>query len=217
MKKYLLIATVAASGFLAGCGAGKGPGYAYMPDMFYSVANETYADNSALKQAGVSYNGLPVAGTISRNDDLNFIYPYKHDSLGYALSATVKNPLDTMGVAVDMKEAERIYQIHCGVCHGAKLDGNGPLFKGGEGPYSAAPRNFLEPAMVAMADGTMFHSITYGIRAMGPYASQVTPKQRWEIISFIRSKQKGSAPAEAPADSTAATKEAAGNETAAAN
>lgn len=205
MKKYLLIATVAASEMLAGCGAGKGPGYAYMPDMYYSVAYETYANNAErLKVAGINYTGLPVPGTVSRNADLNFVYPFKHDSTGYRLSATVRNPLDTMNVAIDMKEAERLYQIHCGICHGAKLDGNGPLFKGGEGPYSAAPRNFMDPAVIALADGTMFHSITYGIRAMGSYASQLTPKQRWEIIAFIRSKQRGTAPATPAADSTAA-------------
>lgn len=207
MKKYLLIATVAASGMLAGCGAGKGPGYAYMPDMYYSVAYETYANNAQrLKDAGVNYTGLPVAGTIDRGGDLNFVYPFKNDSTGYAMSATVKSPLDTMGVAIDMKEAERLYQINCGICHGAKLDGNGPLFKGGDGPYSAAPKNFMDPAVIALADGTMFHSITYGIRAMGSYASQLTPKQRWEVIAFIRSKQKGTAPAAPAADSTATTK-----------
>lgn len=205
MKKYLLIVTVAASGMLAGCGAGKGPGYAYMPDMYYSVANETYANTQALKEAGVNYNRLPVAGTVARGEDLDFVYPFKNDSLGYAMSSSVKSPLDTMGVAIDMKEAERLYQIHCGICHGSKLDGNGPLFKGGDGPYSAAPKNFLDPAVIALSDGTMFHSITYGIRAMGSYASQLTPQQRWEVIAFIRSKQKGSAPATPAADSTAAT------------
>jgi len=204
MKKYLLIVTVAASGILAGCGAGKDPGYAYMPDMYYSVANETYANHQALKDAGVNYNGLPVAGTVDRGEDLNFVYPFKNDSTGYAMSATIKNPLDTMNVAIDMKEAERMYLIHCGICHGAKLDGNGPLFKGGDGPYSAAPKNFMDPAVIALADGTMFHSITYGIRAMGSYASQLTPKQRWEVIAFIRSKQGRTAPA---TDSTAATKD----------
>ena len=210
MKKYLLIATVAASGMLAGCGAGKDPGYAYMPDMYYSVANETYASTAVLKTAGVNFNGLPVTGTVSRDADLTFVYPFKHDSIGYAMSATVKNPLDTMNVVIDMKEAERQYLIHCGICHGSKLDGNGPLFNGGEGPYSAAPKNFLDPAVIALADGTMFHSITYGIRAMGGYASQLTPRQRWEVIAYIRSVQKGTAPADttgaAPADSAAVAK-----------
>jgi hypothetical protein len=59
-----------------------------------------------------------------------------------------------------------------------------------------------------MPEGTMFHSVTYGIRAMGSYASQLSTKQRWMVIAYIKSKQaKKTAPAAtattAPADSTA--------------
>lgn len=203
MKKYLLIGGVAVSAILAGCGANKNPGYAYMPDMYYSVAYETYAPTDVLHKAGVNYTGLPVLGTVARGED--FPFTLKHDSAGYAQSALLKNPLDSAGAKVDLKEAERLYLINCGICHGAKLDGNGPLFKGGEGPYSAAPRNFIgDPLMKAMAPGTMFYSATYGIRAMGSYASQLTPHQRWAIVKYIKQKQGGSAVTTAAADSTAA-------------
>jgi len=205
MKKYFLIGTIIASGLLVGCGAGNNnPGYSYMPDMAYSVAYETYAPTDALQKAGVSsYNGLPVEGTVAQDDDLGFVYPYKNDSLGYALSKNVKNPLDTVA-NVDLKEAERLYEINCGICHGSKLDGNGPLFNGGNGPYTAAPKNFMNKDVIALADGTMYHSITYGIRAMGSYASQLKPIQRWEIIKYIRSKQGKTATAATASDSTAA-------------
>lgn len=202
MKKYLVISGLFFSVVLAGCGAGKNPGYAYMPDMFYSTAYETYAPSAErLQPYGATYTGLPVAGTVSRQDDLNFVYTLKNDSAGYEQSAFVKSPLDSMSAAIDLKEAERLYLINCAICHGAKLDGNGPLFKGGEGPYTAAPKNFMDPETMKLADGTMYHSITYGIRAMGSYASQLTPRQRWEVIAYIRSKQKGAAPA--ASDSTA--------------
>lgn len=209
MKKYLLIAGVVASGALmVGCGAGKSnPGYAYMPDMQYSVAYETYAPTDYLKEQGISFNGLPVSGAIARGDDFSFTL--KHDSTGLAQSAFLKNPLDSAGAVVDMVEAERLYQINCGICHGQKLDGNGPLYKDGEGPYIAAPKNFMADDMKALPVGTMYYSITYGKGQMGSYASQLTPKQRWEVIAFIRKKQGVSAgtSATAPkADSTAAAK-----------
>ena len=63
--------------------------------------------------------------------------------------------------------------------------------------------------MKALPVGTMYYSITYGKGQMGSYASQLTPKQRWEVIAFIRKKQGVSAgtSATAPkADSTAAAK-----------
>ena len=171
-------------------------GKVYMPDMSYSRALETYSSTEALTQAGINYNARPVEGTVARG--AFGAYPFKNDSVGYARSGEVKNPLDVS--AVDMKEAERIYLINCGICHGAKLDGNGPLWKGGDGPYPAAPRNLItDPIATNMAAGTMFHSITYGKNLMGGYGSQLSSKQRWEIVAYIKAKQ-----AEAAAPATAA-------------
>lgn len=201
MKKYLIISVVAA-GFLAGCGAGDKPGYSYMPDMTYSKAYETYASTSDLEKAGVFYNRKPVAGTVARGEGAEFMFTLKHDSAGYAQSAFLKNPLDSANEKIDMKEAERLYLVNCGICHGAKLDGNGPLFNGGDGPYTAAPKDLMGADMKALTAGTMFYSVTYGKGQMGSYASQLNPKQRWEIIAFIKQKQGGSAPA-APAEGAA--------------
>ncbi len=180
---------------IASCGNKRSPGRAYMPDMAYSVAHETYAPTDKLEKKGIHYTGLPVPGTVARGDLM--AYPYKNDSTGYTLSANVKNPL--AGQAVDMKNAERLYLVNCGICHGSKLDGNGPLWKNGDGPYSAAPKNFMDAAMKAMPEGRMFHSVTYGKGQMGSYASQLNTRQRWEVISYVRSKQ---FPAGAP-DTTA--------------
>ncbi len=193
MKKIWIITSVivVAATVMVGCSSDRNPGRAYMPDMTYSKAYETYApaqerlDNSEAK--GATYTGYPVAGTIARGESLP--YPYKNDSLGYALSASVKNPLDA--AAVNMKEAERLYLINCGICHGSKLDGNGPLYNDGNGPFAAAPKNLMGDDMKAMTEGTMFHSVTYGKGAMGSYASQLKPAQRWAIIAYIKSKQGG--------------------------
>jgi len=121
----------------------------------------------------------------------------------------MKNPLPAMDAA-EAKEAERLFLVNCGVCHGPKLDGNGPLYKDGNGPYAAKPANLSgsDAKYVAMSEGTMFHSVTYGKNMMGSYASQVTPKQRWMIISYIKSKQaavaKPAAATAAPAGKTTA-------------
>jgi mono/diheme cytochrome c family protein len=128
-------------------------------------------------------------------------YPYKNDSAGYAMSASVKNPLEV--TSVDLKEAERLYLVNCGICHGKKLDGNGPLWNDGNGPYPSKPIALVGDAKYeAMAEGTMFHSLTYGKNAMGSYASQLSTKQRWMVITYVKSKQ-GAKAAPAAADSTA--------------
>lgn len=174
----------------------------YMPDMAYSRAVETYSDYSNLKDSGIHYNATPVAGTVKRNAGV--YYQLLKDTTGtYNTSAAMVNPLPPLN-AEEMTEAERLYLVNCGICHGQALDGNGPLYKGGEGPYPAAPKNLVGPELKNMADGTMFHSITYGKNLMGAYASQVTPKQRWMIIHYIRSKQGAGQPdTTASSDSTA--------------
>jgi len=188
MKKFWIISVLAVTvaGMISCNKVRRSPGRAYMPDMAYSRAYETYASTENLQQKGIHYNGMPVAGTIARGDMLQ-IYTIKNDSAGYVQSANVKNPLSAD--SIDIKEAERLYLVNCGVCHGAKLDGNGPLWKDGNGPYPAAPKNLMGDDMKKMTDGTMFHSVTYGKGQMGSYASQLNTMQRWMVIAFIKSKQ----------------------------
>ena len=42
-----------------------------------------------------------------------------------------------------------------------------------------------------LTDGHVFHVVTYGIRTMGSYASQLRPDQRWMVIKYMREKQGG--------------------------
>ena len=191
MKKLLIITgCIATVIIMSGCSrVRRSTGRAYMPDMYYSRAYETYASTDALKNEGVNYNAMPVAGTMARGDMLP--YPFKNDSTGYAKSASIKNPLDSAMIKTNIKEAERLYLVNCGICHGPKLDGNGPLWKGGDGPFPSAPKNFMADDMKKMAEGTMFHSVTYGKNMMGSYASQLNTAQRWMVIAYIKSKQGG--------------------------
>jgi mono/diheme cytochrome c family protein len=200
MKKILIIVgCVALVVMMVSCsGKRRSPGRAYMPDMYYSRAYETYAALDTTKFTTVKddwgkdghkiyYTSKPVTGTMAIGDMRP--YQYGNDSTGYAASASVKSPLNVD--SIDMKEAERLYLVNCGICHGTKLDGNGPLWKDGNGPYPAAPKNFMAADMKAMTEGTMFHSVTYGKGQMGSYASQLNTKQRWEVIAYIKSKQSG--------------------------
>jgi len=143
MKKILVIAFIVISA--GACNNVKRtPGAVYMPDMAYSRAIETFAvldstqftDDSNHTDDRIFYDALPVNGTIARGEELPF--PYTKDAPGdttnYIASKQVVNPLPLLNNA-EMVEAERLYLINCAICHGPKLDGNGPLYKGGEGPF----------------------------------------------------------------------------------
>jgi mono/diheme cytochrome c family protein len=182
-------------------------GHAYMPDMVYSIAYETYAPaQERLDKYGAHYNNQPVAGTIARGD--MFAYTLKNDSAGYAQSASVVNPLPSLD-SKDFLEASRLFLVNCAICHGDKLNGDGPLYKGGDGPFISKPATLVGDAKYeSMTEGTMFHSVTYGKNMMGSYASQLSTKQRWMIIHYIKEKQKsaGSTASKTGADSLAAKK-----------
>ena len=219
MKKIAIITgIVTVSMLLSSCRDKGSAGHAYMPDMAYSRAYETYAALDSSKFTGdtlerggkIFYDRTPVAGTVAREDMPAF--PITMDKIGdtaasnYKAAANVPNPLPALS-AVDYLEAARLYLVNCGICHGEKLDGNGPLFNGGNGPYPAAPKNLMaDPVVSKMPDGQMFYSVTYGKNAMGSYASQITDKQRWMIIHYIKAQQAAKSASVKPAasDSTGA-------------
>ena len=192
MKNTSIIACLTAVVVLAACSNVKRkPGTVYMPDMAYSRAYESYADHSNLAEAGINYNNRPVEGTISREEEMPFHIPkdVAGDTTNYTASKQIKNPYDSLTTA-QYEESERLYLVNCGICHGANLKGNGPLYKDGTGPYPAAPKNLIgDPVVSVMPAGQMFYSIAYGKNLMGSYASQLSRKQRWMIIAYIKQKQ----------------------------
>jgi mono/diheme cytochrome c family protein len=209
MKKLSIITVLSAAVVIVSCSDVKRtPGKVYMPDMAYSRAYETYADHSNLAEKGIHYTAMPVAGTISREEEMPFhlTKDAPGDSTNYVASKLVKNPIDSMS-AKETEEAERLYQINCGICHGNKLNGNGPLYKDGNGPYAAKPATLVGDAKYeAMPEGQMFYSVAYGKNMMGSYASQLSRKQRWMVIKYIKNKQTEAKATPAAAPAAAATK-----------
>jgi mono/diheme cytochrome c family protein len=196
--------------FLGACGSDirREPGRIYMPDMTYSRAFETYAmtpeQREALLKKGIHYTNLPVPGTMKRGELFPFDIPKDAagDTTNYVASKAVKNPLTSLDAGT-MVEAERLYLVNCGICHGMKLDGNGPLYRGGDGPFPAKPATLVGDAKYdAMPEGQMYYSVTYGKNKMGSYASQLNTRQRWMVIAYIKAKQAAAKPAPST-DSTA--------------
>jgi mono/diheme cytochrome c family protein len=213
MKKSFIIASLITIITVVGCSDVKRhPGAVYMPDMAYSRAYETYMVRDSTKfttdsnhtDDKIFYDALPVGGTIARGEEMPF--PYLKDAPGdttnYVASKQAVNPLPPLN-STQMTEAQRLYLINCGICHGPNLDGNGPLYKGGEGPFPAKPATLAgDPKYDNMPDGQMFYSITYGKNLMGSYASQLNRTQRWMVIHYIKAEQ---AKKKAPADSAEGT------------
>ncbi len=216
-NKLLLPGLTASFFLLIACSdVRRDPGKIYMPDMAYSRAVETYADHSFLEKAGIHYDATPVAGTVKFYDstsaatkDNKGAVPYfplaqdkAGDTVNYVASRQISNPLAALNEK-EMAEAKRLYNINCAICHGDKLDGNGPIYNGGNGPYPIAPKNLVaDPVVSKMPAGQIMYSLTYGKNLMGSYASQLSTKQRWMVIHYVQSMQPG---AKAAADTTKKT------------
>lgn len=219
MKKNTIITvllfSVAGLTVMTSCENKRKPGRIYMPDMAYSRAVETYAPldsmlfttDKANPGDKIYYNRKPVDGTI----EVGELFPYTlpNDSNGYIMSAQVKNPLPPLNHK-DSLETARLFNINCAICHGAGAQGNGPISTSGK---IGGVANLTLPNYVEMADGTMYHSINYGKNLMGSYAPQLSRKQRWQIVQYIRTLQpkpeanlKEGASAPAKTDSASAKK-----------
>jgi mono/diheme cytochrome c family protein len=202
MKKtaYIAFSIAGLVALVASCSDVKRDrGTAYMPDMQDSRAYETYSSSPVFRDGQT--NREPVAGTVRRGETFVFHLPMDKtgDTANYFASRSIRNPLGPLSEA-EKKEAERLYLVYCGICHGSKLDGNGPLWKDGDGPYPSKPAALVgEARYEQMPEGQMFYSVTYGKNLMGGYAAQLDAKQRWMVISYVKSKQSGGAPAAAPA------------------
>ncbi|MEO6669811.1 MAG: cytochrome c [Ferruginibacter sp.] len=208
MKKIAIISAIilVSATLFIGCGNKREPGRVYMPDMGVSRAYETYAERDSLRFTAdpnnkgglIFYNNRPVNGTMKRGELPPYALP--NDSNGYKMSAAIKNPYDSVSAA-ELAEAGRLYNINCGICHGEKAGGNGPVAE-----KIGAVANLASGEKALLSDGTMFHVMQYGKNYMGSYASQLDAKQRWMIIKYIRTLQaKPATGAAATSDSTGAT------------
>lgn len=212
MKRITIFLAIAVTGLLlfSACSNKRSPGLVYMPDMGYSRTYEAYArldsqkftmDKTNKGGLRIFFNAMPPDGTIKR-DEL-FPYSLPNDTVGYRMSAEVPNPLPEL-TAPQMTEARRLFNVNCAVCHGAKGTANGPL-----SAKIGAIANFTLDLYKTMKDGTMFHSITYGRNNMGSYASQLSRKQRWMMVKYIRTLQGGTGAATTDSTGTATPKDSA--------
>ena len=154
------------------------PNYQYMPNMYESVAYETYSESDAFNSpTGLKgkEGQLPAEGSIKRG----FVpYEIPNTTEGYDFSKTITtSPLD--GKEVDIKKAEELYGIYCAICHGETGNGMGKLVK--QEKLLGVPSYKDRQVTV----GSIFHVQTYGLNSMGSYANQLSQQERWMIAAYV--------------------------------
>ena len=173
---------------IVGCD-NDGRGYEYMPDMYRSPSLETYSSNNFFSD---SLNARkPVEGTIARG----YLSSFNYDgSLEGYLEAGMKAKNPYKSDEINLEEGKKLYNMFCSHCHGELGAGGGSIT---HPIYSAIPhyndnKSIRRPnvSMSELTAGHIFHSITYGLNAMGPHASQLSEKERWQIVLYVQELQK---------------------------
>ncbi|MEQ8908303.1 MAG: cytochrome c [Vicingaceae bacterium] len=183
--KTLFFAAIFGSIFVA-CSDSQSPGVEYMPDMYRSPAIETYVDYE-----------YPDSAT-SRHTPENSVprgykpFAYPNSTEGYELAGeNLNNPLHLTEEKI--KEGKALYNTFCAHCHGKEGKGKGSITNaiyGAVPSYSdTLPNRRGNRSMSELQVGHIYHTIMYGLNAMGPHSSLIREQDRWKIVAYVQTLQ----------------------------
>jgi mono/diheme cytochrome c family protein len=154
------------------------PNVEILPDMAHSAAYASFSPNPILP--GGKTLQTPVPGTLPRGFKRLHYTSSPEDAARSAVE--LKNPL-----ATDSAKARgaAVYLNFCTHCHGPSMRGDGAVALRG---YPAPPNLKGEKSM-SLAEGQMFHILTFGQKNMPSHASQLSVNDRWSVIAYVRSLQ----------------------------
>jgi len=170
-----------------GCGAGGNDrGLEYMPDMARGPAYKAFAPNTATR-TGLTLQA-PVPGTIARGHRADQFHYGAGEEEAARAGRELRNPLALTTAVLD--DGRGLYQTYCLTCHGANGKGDGPLVVAGKIP---TPPAYTSERVAAFPPGRLFHVVTRGTvdatgkQKMPSYAAQLTPGERWMVVSYVSS------------------------------
>jgi mono/diheme cytochrome c family protein len=186
MNKFKLLGStvvvIAASIIITSCKDKRSTGWEYAPNMYEHLAYDPDQPNPNFKDGKTAQ--VPPAGTIPVGFT-RFDYPNNKD--GYEKAGVEVKSALSHPTAQDFAEGQTLFISFCSPCHGKNGQGDGLVVQHG---YPAPPsyskgQSSRGGAMKDLTDGKIYHTITYGVNAMGSYASQLSPEERWKVIMYV--------------------------------
>ncbi len=150
-----------------------------LPNMVHSIpfdsfsSNPNFADGMTLRR--------PVPGTVIRG-----FMPMHYAATPADAQRAGRELTNPFRDAASVQRGAAIYATYCQICHGPLGKGDGTVAQRG----FPAPPSLLAPKALALADGQIFHIITYGQNNMPSYASQIEREDRWKAILYVRELQR---------------------------
>lgn len=81
-----------------------------------------------------------------------------------------------------LQRGEILYDTQCTLCHGEVGHGDGPL----AGYFSRTPGDLTGSRAAAQFDGGVYLAITQGFGEMPSLAENLTVRERWDIVNYVR-------------------------------
>jgi len=91
------------------------------------------------------------------------------------------NPVPATAKSIAMGRA--LFMTYCLPCHGATGKGNGPVGKIFETEPADLTSDYVKEDLT---DGWIWGTITFGSYIMPRYGYDMSPKERWDVVNFVR-------------------------------
>lgn len=180
--------SVAIAVAVAACGK-RSTGMEYARNMYDPIGYNPDQPNKAFK------NGLTSQVPPANTAPVGFkdLHNFEDTNEGADLAgAQLMNPL--LPEEQVLLEGQKLFTVFCAPCHGDLGDGQGHLVKlekiAGVPAYfgdAASSRGGLVKDIPA---GKVYHTIKFGLNTMGSFASQLTPDERWKVVTYVQQLQK---------------------------
>ncbi len=162
---------------------------AFQPKYKTQSVNPLFADQRSMRPL--------VEHAVARGESYTDTHMYEGVS-GGEWAVTLPAPM-TMNAALLARGQER-FNIYCSVCHGYAGYGDGPvnqraleLVSNVNGPVNGSQwvtaKNMHDETVRHQSMGQLFNTVTYGIRNMAGYASQIPVADRWAIAAYVKALQ----------------------------
>lgn len=177
-----LIAGVVVVGSTTGCSDKSKPNIEVIQDMMVTEAIKPQeADESSPNNSGMR---VPPEGT----QPVGFTpYRFAKDPIAAAKN---QNPMAGDFSEENLKVGIKFYTTQCAVCHGDKGEGSVAANSVVGSKMALPPPSVISDKIRGWTDGQIYHVITMGQGVMGPYASHIPQKYRWQVVNYIRHLQK---------------------------
>jgi mono/diheme cytochrome c family protein len=153
---------------LAACAlalAGCGPGWLWPASMEQQASVVPFAEARPVPAGAMPVERIE---TVFDRDDVEDLKPSR--------------PFD----AAAEERGKALFARYCVPCHGKEAKGDGPV----SAKFPPAP-NLRYAAICKRTDGLLYGTLTAGGKAMPPMREGTTSRDRWDLVAYVRSMQRG--------------------------